>query len=631
MKQTATELTDLLVHLPVPDLDRDPGPAGRRPHRPLALLACRDASASKWGSRWLEGAGFEVAVSRDGVEALRLLEDRPPAVVLVDAALRDDQGRRLCAALRQLPAAQGTPVLVLCASDREAQIALEAGASDVVRKPFTWQIVARRADYLARMFRAMDDLERTRSMLEEARSVADGTRKRIQRWSTTDRLTGLPNRALFEQVLDSALACSSGGVAVLFLDLDRFRVINETLGRHLGDQILRQVAQRLSACLRDSDCIVRHGPGPRTSALARLSGDEFTLMLTNVGGAEEVGGVAQDLLQALSSGFQVGEQEVFLSASGGIALSPDHGKDGEDLLQHAELAMGEAKRQGGGLVRLYSRSLNGAAERSLELNRLLRAAFERGELELHYQPLVEFASRKVLGAEALLRWQHGDLGHVPAEEFVPLAEEAGLMVPIGTWVLRSACRQLRAWLDEGLPPIRMAINVSLCQLVRADLAEAVAEVLAETGVPPSLVELELSERGVLRSDPDILRQLKEIKEMGVRLSVDDFGTGSSGITYLKRFPLDTLKIDQSYVTGVVASDNDAVIASAIIAMAHRLRLNVIAEGVEEEPQLEFLRECGCNEYQGFLFSKALPPDEFRRLLADEVRRPSQCQPEVAEP
>jgi EAL domain-containing protein (putative c-di-GMP-specific phosphodiesterase class I) len=253
-------------------------------------------------------------------------------------------------------------------------------------------------------------------------------------------------------------------------------------------------------------------------------------------------------------------------------------------------------------------------ERSRAITRLLQNALARGEFQLHYQPLVEDAAAWVSAAEALLRWSSPELGQVPPSEFVPLAEETGLMVPVGRWVLRSACSQVRAWIDAGLPSIRMAVNVSLCQLVRGDFAQVVRDALEESGIAPSLLELELSERGVLRSDPDILRQLHAIRALGVRLAIDDFGTGNSAVVYLKQFPIDVLKIDQSFIRGVSSSSEDAAITSATIAMARQLGLRVIAEGVEEPRQLDFLRRHGCTEYQGFLFSPAVPPEAFADLL-----------------
>jgi EAL domain-containing protein (putative c-di-GMP-specific phosphodiesterase class I) len=283
------------------------------------------------------------------------------------------------------------------------------------------------------------------------------------------------------------------------------------------------------------------------------------------------------------------------------------------MLQKAEVAASEAVEHGIAM-RFYGQSSHRLTERSRAITRLLPNALARGEFQLHYQPLVEDAAVRVSAAEALLRWESPELGMVPPSEFVPLAEEAALMVGIGSWVLRTAWRQVRAWRDEGLPPTRIAVNVSLCQLIRGDLAQLVRDVLGETGIDPSLLELELSERGVLRNDPEILRQLRAIRALGVGLAIDDFGTGNSAVAYLKQFPIDVLKIDQSFVRGVVSSSEDAAITSATIAMARQLGLRVVAEGVEQVGQRDFLRRNGCHEYQGFLFSPAVPPEAFAEML-----------------
>jgi EAL domain-containing protein (putative c-di-GMP-specific phosphodiesterase class I) len=319
------------------------------------------------------------------------------------------------------------------------------------------------------------------------------------------------------------------------------------------------------------------------------------------------------LVDRLSGRYFAGDDEVVLSTSAGVALAPADGLTAEMMLQKAELAAAEAAASGGA-VRFYGQSSNRLTERSRAINRLLPNALGRGEVQLHYQPLVEEAAARISGAEALLRWECPELGSVPPSEFVPLAEEASLMVNLGSWVLRTAARQARKWRDAGLPLGRMSVNVSLCQLVRGDLARVVREVLDETGLEPSVLELELSERGVLRSDPEILRQLRAIRALGVRLAIDDFGTGNSAVVYLKQFPIDVLKIDQSFIRGVGSSSEDAAITSATIAMARQLGLRVVAEGVEEPGQRDFLRRHGCSEYQGFLFSPAVPADVFADLL-----------------
>jgi EAL domain-containing protein (putative c-di-GMP-specific phosphodiesterase class I) len=302
-----------------------------------------------------------------------------------------------------------------------------------------------------------------------------------------------------------------------------------------------------------------------------------------------------------------------------VALAPADGITVDVLMQKAELAASEAVATGGGL-RLYEQSSQRLSERSREIIRLLPRALDRGEIQVHYQPLVDEANPRITGGEALLRWNSPQLGPVTPTEFVPLAEESGLMVDIGTWVLRTAVNQARAWLDAGLTLERMAVNVSLCQLVRGNLAQLVKEALDAARLPPALLELELSERGVLRSDVETLRQLRAIRDLGVRLAIDDFGTGNSAVAYLKQFPIDVLKIDQSFVRGLHSSSEDAAITSATIAMARQLGLRVVAEGVEEQVQMDFLREHGCREYQGFLFSPAVPADDFASLLRGGLTR-----------
>jgi diguanylate cyclase (GGDEF)-like protein len=583
-----------------------------------AVVTSCDASIRKWSTKWLEQVGFQVELAGDVPETLSRIESEMPDVVLADAALTDRGDDGLCGALRRRRIE--VPVLALCSGSREATQAFDAGCSDIVLKPVNWQLLSRRVELLVANHAVARERNRLRVLLEDARTSVETTRQKLQQLTTNDPLTGLPNRAAFNQMLAGALNCACSQVAVLFVDLDRFQLINRSLGRDVGDQLLRRVARRLADALRGHGLIARHRPGPATSALARLSGDEFTLMISNLSGPREALSIARRIGAALSEGFTVDGDEVALSATVGVALSPVHGDHAELLIQHAELAMNEAKRQGAGLVRFYKESMDAGTERSRLIESLLRKALRNEELEVHYQPLLDFAGQQVVGAEALLRWQHPELGPVSPAEFVPIAEQSGMMVDLGQWVLRRACRQLREWIDQGLAPIRMAINISRRQLVDADFAATVKQVLEETDLDPALLELELSERGVLRDEPALRRQLEELKAMGVRLAVDDFGTGDSAIAYLKRFPLDSLKIDRSYISGVARGEDDAAIASAMIAMAHKLHLEVVAEGVEDRNQLDFLSGCACDTYQGFLFSPAVPAAAFPALL--ESRDPN---------
>jgi diguanylate cyclase (GGDEF)-like protein len=592
---------------------------------PVALVASGHAETLRWGTKWLERLGFHVRTAQRHDEAALLLRAGDVEIVIADASMRPPDGLGTWAALRHLVGGGELPLLALCSSDRECRRALLEGSTDVVRKPLEWPLLSQRAARLVQAHRTWTELARARGELE-GRQGPRGAEDETGHSASLDPLTGLPLRRAYETILDGTLSGNvrtGSELAVLFLDLDRFKLVNETYGRRAGSQVLLQVAERLGACLRRRDLVLRTRSGLVTAAMGRLGGDAFSVMVSPVGSREEVLMIATTVLDALSAPFALGDTEVYLSASVGIALAPTDGGCAEELLQRAELAMVESRRRGGGLSRFYSRALSDARERALKIDRLLRKTLDRNELSLHYQPLIDARSQRIVGAEALLRWQHPELGNVPPMEFIPFAEETGFMVEIGRWVLRTACRQLREWLDDGLPTIRMATNVSLCQLVRGNLPQLVDQALEEAGLDPSLLELELSERGVLRSDPDILRQLQALRSRGVRISVDDFGTGDSAIAYLKRFPLDTLKVDQSFVKGSSTDPDDAAITSAMVAMAHRLRMRVVAEGVETSQQLDLLQDLGCEEVQGFLFSPAAPPAAFRELLGRDGRVPTQ--------
>jgi diguanylate cyclase (GGDEF)-like protein len=586
---------------------------------PLAVVATRDAETLRWARRWLESFGFQVAAAGTLEEVAGLVGRGSAEVVVVEGSLPGADASATWSAIRKLPGGGELPILSVCSGEREAGRALLEGSSEVVRKPISWPLLSQRAARLVQAYRTYQELLRTQSELASLRTNSQVERL-ASRSGALDPLTGLPHRKGYERVLDDTLAGNSrfgSALAVLYLDIDRFKLINETYGHRGGNQVLVQVAERLGGCLRRRDLLAGRKVGLSTAALGRLTGDAFSLMVSPIEGREAVEPIAQAVLDALARPFALDDGEAYLSASLGIAVTPEDGSSAEQLLQHAELAMAEARRRGGSAFRFYSRVLSGARERALKIDRLLRRSMEQEELWLAYQPIIDLRTRRIVGAEALLRWQHPELGEVPPMEFIPFAEETGLMVDIGKWVIRTACRQLRAWIDQGLPGIRMALNVSLCQLMRGNLPQVVDEALAESGLDGSLLELELSERGVVCSDPEVLRQLQALRSRGVRISVDDFGTGDAAIGNLKKFPLDTLKVDRSFVASALTSDDDAAITSAMIAMAHRLRLRVVAEGVEEGGQVAFLEGLECEELQGFFFSPGVPAAQFRALLADE--------------
>ncbi len=420
-----------------------------------------------------------------------------------------------------------------------------------------------------------------------------------------DGLTDLPNRPLFMDRLNQALARVKWHqrlVAVLFLDLDHFKRINDSLGHDMGDLLLKAVAERLSSCVRAGDTV------------ARIGGDEFTIVLADVAQAEDVPKVGQKIIDTISRPFSLMGQEFFITISMGISIFPNDGQDAQILVKNAYAAMYRAKEQGRNHYQYYSPAMNVRTLERLALESNLRHALARKELLLYYQPRVDLETGRITGVEALLRWQYPDLGLVSPSQFVPLAEETGLIIPIGEWVLRTACAQNKLWQSMGLSPVRVAVNLSARQFEQRNLVETIGRVIKETGLDPNYLELELTE-GLIMKNPEItIATLRSLHEMGIQVSIDDFGTGYSSLSYLKRFPIHALKIDQSFVRDIIIDPDGTVIVTAIILLAHSLKLKVIAEGVETQDQLDFVRSLKCHEIQGYFFSKPLPSEEMTRLL-----------------
>jgi diguanylate cyclase (GGDEF)-like protein/PAS domain S-box-containing protein len=429
--------------------------------------------------------------------------------------------------------------------------------------------------------------------------------EQIKHLAYHDALTGLPNRLLFKDRVTVALSHAqrdNSRLAVLFLDLDRFKVINDSLGHNIGDQLLQAVASRVQSCVRDSD------------TLARLGGDEFTLLLPGLVRSDDAAPIADKILDAVRQPFHIEGREFYITTSIGISLYPEDGSDAESLIKNADTAMYQAKEQGRDNYQLFNAYVNARALQRITIEHGLRRALAAGELEVHYQPIYDFRSGRISGMEALLRWTHPELGPIPPGVFIPLAESTGAMVPIGAWVLRTACAQVKAWHEAGFRSLSLAVNLSVTQLHQGDLVERVRQILDETQLPPRLLELEITESSAMLSPETSIRTLYDLKKLGIRISLDDFGTGHSSLSYLKRFPIDTLKIDQSFVSDINSDPDTAAIVTAIIAMAHSLRLKVIAEGVELTEQANFLRRYGCDQMQGYLVKPPVPASEFVTIL-----------------
>jgi diguanylate cyclase (GGDEF)-like protein len=531
------------------------------------------------------GPGFEVSHVERLEQALEELDRDEFDVVLLDLSLPDSSDFETVERVRM--AVPEMPVVVFSGRDDEeiALQALQGGAEDYLVKG------QGDGDLMARAIRYA--IERKKA------------EERLAYLAQYDPLTGVANRALFHDRLEQALARaerSGEAVTLLFVDLDRFKAVNDTLGHAGGDALLREVARRIEGRVRNSDTV------------ARLGGDEFAIILEGLSDARNAAKVARDVLMRLSGPVVVDGHEIPVSASIGIAVRPP--SEGDRLLKDADAAMYRAKRMGGNNHQFYTEEMNVQAAARLTLERDLRRALEGDQLLLHYQPMVALATGKVVGAEAHMRWRHPDRGMVPPAEFIPVLEETGLIVSAGEKALRAACRQNRAWRDAGLPPVRVAVNVSARQFVQEKLADAVMGALRDSGLDPSCLELEVTESLLVEDGAAGLRVLDRLREAvgRVRVAIDDFGTGYSSLHRLKALPVETLKIDKTFIAGIPASGDDAAITGALISLAHDLGIRVTAEGVEAADQVSFLRDRGCDEAQGYYFSRPVPADEFARLL-----------------
>ena len=441
--------------------------------------------------------------------------------------------------------------------------------------------------------------------LEKANEQLEEVNAQLQHVATHDSLTGLPNRLLLADRLNQAIAQAQRHqhlFAVFIVDLDRFKAINDSLGHLAGDAMLKEVARRLAAALRQAD------------TLARMGGDEFVLILNEITRPEDIETIAAKVLAHITQPMKLSDLELHASASIGISIYPSDGGNPETLLQHADAAMYQAKKGGRNAYRLFTPEMNAFARERLELENGLRRALLHREFILHYQPKVDVRTGSIDSAEALIRWQHPTRGLIAPMDFIPLAEETGLIIPIGEWVLNEACRQAQSWRASGLRPLRVAVNLSAQQFRQKKLVDIVSAALRTAGLEPRYLELELTESTVMHDAEQSIEILRELSALGVRISVDDFGTGYSSLSYLRRLPLDKLKIDRTFIRELATSRDDAAIVRAIVSLAHNLRIKVIAEGVETPDQLVYLREAGCDQYQGYHYSAPVPNDAFVAMM-----------------
>jgi diguanylate cyclase (GGDEF)-like protein len=549
---------------------------------------CVDVNSAEEALEVLKAISFDLVISDIQMEGMSGLD-------LVPLILKDNPDS----------------VVVMISGQQTIDSAIEAmrvGAFDYITKPLDLRHVNAAVRRALAHHQLLIGKRQYENHLEEL--VAERT-ARIEHLAFYDQLTDLPNRTLFADRCAQALASAQRShqpVGVMLLALDRFRKVADTLGHAAGDIVLSDAAARLQSCVGRADTV------------ARFEGEEFALLLTQIADASDLADFALALQYVFKEPFRLGDQEVYVSVSMGISLYPFNGADSSTILANAGAALYRAKKQGGNNHQFYSADMNAQAVERLALENSLRRAVDNNEFVTYYQPVVDLVSNEIVGLEALVRWQHPDLGLLPPAKFIGLAEDSGLIVDIGEQVMRTACRQTQEWLDEGLGRLRIAVNVSARHFQQKNFFERLKQILDETRLDPEYLELELTETSIMENAESATKLLAEIRKMGVKIAIDDFGTGYSSLSYLKRLPIDTVKLDRSFVTGATTDPDDAALVMAIVTLAHNLRLTVIAEGVETAEQLSFLRLLRCDEGQGYLFSKPVPADVLRSLIGRAPKR-----------
>lgn len=582
------------------------------PHGMATILVVDDSRESLLlVGRQLEGAGYRVVVAREAEEAIQRADFLQPDLILLDVLIPNLSGFEICQRLKAMVSTQDIPVIFMTAlkdvSDKVT--AFDVGGVDYITKPFhIGEVLARVSTQLS--LRAMQQLLNARNQqLQQQLNEQQQQREELEYRATHDLLTGLPNRTLFLDRLGHAIERARrkrSRLAVLFIDLDKFKIINDTLGHGAGDELLQGVAERLRHCARKSD------------TLARLGGDEFVILAEDVKSTADLEKLVARLSRELSKPMVLAGLEYTLTSSVGISLYPKDGENAESLLKHSDVAMYQAKQNGCNTYRFFDSMMQENLNRRVSLERRLYQAIERDEFVLHYQPQINLQNGRICSLEALVRWQSPDEGLVLPGKFVPLAEESRLILALGEWVLQNACRQIKSWLGQGLPVVPVAVNLAAAQFAEPRLDKILEETLSGLDLDARHLELELTE-SMSMSDPErSITMMHRLKEIGVSLIIDDFGIGFSNLSYLKRFPVDKLKIDRSFVNGLIFNPEDRSIVLAVIRLAHSLGLKVVAEGVESEGQIRLLAEEGCDIFQGYQFSPALPAPEIDELLRRQI-------------
>jgi len=557
--------------------------------RPVVVLADDDPSIRLMVRHVLESEDFDIVEASDGLEAIKAVEKHHPALILLDAVMPGIDGFTTCQQIKD-KGHTDIPVMMITGLDDDASVerAYEVGAIDFITKPIKWAVLKHRVKSVV------------------AKVIAE---RKVQLLAYRDTLTNLPNRLLFADRLEQSVIRaerSRTSMALMLVDIDDFKLVNDSFGHEAGDKLIKAVGQLISRSLRRADTI------------ARLGGDEFAVIIEGIEGPEDAISIADNLTTILEHNVRLDDQETYTSASIGIAVYPDDGKDARTLLKNADTAMFRAKENGRHCFQFYKPEMSVSAMERLELENSLKTAFENDEFVIHYQPVIDIHKNEIVGVEALLRWQHPDKGMIHPSDFVSIIEDCGLIVALGEWLIFSACKQIRVWQEAGLKDQHVSINLAPRQFKEQDLVALFTQAIAENDIEGSALSVEITERTLIDNIGEVEATLKKLRGMGIKVMLDDFGTGYASLAYLKEFPVDVVKIDRAFVTGIPDNQEDSAIVDAIAGLTRGLKLTLLAEGVENERQLNVLKGLGCQYGQGFYWSKPLPGDEYEQFYMNQI-------------
>ena len=557
--------------------------------RPVVVLADDDPSIRLMVRHVLESEEFDIIEAADGLEAIKAVEKHHPALILLDAVMPGIDGFTTCQQIKE-KGFTDIPVMMITGLDDDASVerAYEVGAIDFITKPIKWAVLKHRVKSVV------------------AKVIAE---RKVNLLAYRDTLTDLPNRLLFADRLEQATIRaerSKTSMALMLIDIDDFKLVNDSFGHEAGDKLIKAVGDLISKSLRRADTI------------ARLGGDEFAVIIEDINGADDAISIADNLTTILEHNVRLDDQETYTSASIGIAIFPEDGDDARVLLKNADTAMFRAKENGRHCFQFYKPEMSVSAMARLDLENSLKAAFENDEFLIHYQPVIDIHKNEVASVEALLRWQHPDKGMIHPDDFVSTAEDSGLIVPIGEWMISSVCKQISAWEKAGLENQNVSINISPRQFKEQDVVTVFTRALAENNLGGSSVSVEITERTLIDNVGEVEKTLKKLRDMGIKVLLDDFGTGYASLAFLKKFPIDIVKIDHTFIAGIPDNREDSAIVNAIAGLTRGLELTLLAEGVENDRQLDMLKSLGCSYAQGFYWSKALPGAEYEQFYMNQI-------------